>query len=243
MVFQFGSTKYSFKIHKGFLLLCSFFIIVFLLMSAWQWHRYDYKKTLMNNYETRLKMLPKPFELVRSDEDLQFQPIAVDGEFENDMLMLVQNRFHANKLGFEILTPLRVNGSSQLLLVDRGWVQKPPEGLPKIPEVTATQHLTGYIKIINEYQFILGQNIIDSNKKPLIMQKIDLEEISHTTQKSFYPYVLRLDPDQENGFVRDWVISSMLPERHMMYAIQWLAFSLVVMVGLFYFSLERRVHE
>ncbi len=229
--------------HKGFLLLCLFFVAVFILMSVWQWHRYDYKKTLMNKFEARLKTLPMPFQLLQFQNDLQFQPIAVDGEYDND-LQFLQNRLHDGVLGFEVLTPFRIAGSQKLLLIDRGWIKKPDNAsLPFIPVVSSLEHLTGYIKILDEYQFILGKNIIEPDKKPLIMQKIDVEEISRITKKDFYPYILRLDPINENGFVRDWVISSTLPERHLMYALQWLAFSLVVIFGFFYFSLERRTHE
>jgi surfeit locus 1 family protein len=213
------------------------------MLSSWQLHRYEYKKNLLQTYQNRLHMLPQPFDLARHRDNLQFLPVAVDGQYENELLMLVQNRFHEGKLGFEVLTPIRMENSDKLLLVDRGWVENPPNSiLPNFTKVKNTQHITGYIKYFNEYQFILGKNVLDSQKKPLVMQKIDLKEISALTQKEFYPYILRLDPESENGFVRQWVISSVLPERHIMYALQWLGFALVVIIGFVYFSLER-VHE
>ncbi len=236
--------RYSIKIHKGFFLLCSIFFILFLLLSSWQVHRYYEKKILLNTYQSRFNQLPTPFTLIRNEENLQFLSIAVDGEYDNASTMFVENQLHEGKLGFEVLTPLRIADSNKLLLVDRGWVPKQGSTLlPMITPVDTSQHITGYLKLFNEYQFILGKNIIAPDKKPLVMQRIDLQEISHVTKNEFYPYILRLDPEDANGFVREWVISSVLPERHIMYALQWLAFAIVVLIGFVYFSLEGPTHE
>jgi cytochrome oxidase assembly protein ShyY1 len=50
---------------------------------------------------------------------------------------------------------------------------------------------------------------------------------------------LRLDPAEPHGFIRDWVIASVLPERHQMYALQWLAFSLIIVIAYGCFSIQR----
>ena len=156
--------------------------------------------------------------LSNSASELQFQPVAADGRYVNELTMFVQNRFFKGQEGYEVITPFQIKGDKKLLLIDRGWVIKPKNGhLPKLHDILAEQSLTGYIKLLNEYQFILGENIL-SEQKPLVMQKIDLEELSRITAQTFYPFILRLDPELENGFVREWVITSTLPERHLVYA-------------------------
>ncbi|HEX2548868.1 MAG TPA: SURF1 family protein [Gammaproteobacteria bacterium] len=244
MKLTFGATLYSIKIHKSFLALCAIFFILFLMLSSWQLQRYHYKKNLLQTYETRLTMQPKPFNEILHEADWEFLQVSVAGQYENSLIMLVQNHLHDGKLGFEVLTPMHVVDSNKLLLVDRGWVEKPlNQSYPMIPDVQTPQQIVGYLKSYHEYQFILGNNILEPEKKPLVMQKIDMQEISNVTKKEFYPYVLRLNPDTDNGFVREWVISSVPPARHVMYALQWLAFALVVMIGFVYFSLERVTHE
>ena len=75
------------------------------------------------------------------------------------------------KIDFEVLTPLKLDHENKLLLVDRGWIEKPKNNqLPVIVEVSEKQHLTGYIKTLNEYHFILGKNLLDAKVKPLVLQ-------------------------------------------------------------------------
>lgn len=242
MLFQWCGNTYTLKIHKIFLLLCVGFVILCSAMSAWQFYRYHFKKTLVGTYDARLKMLPQPFELIQNFHDLQFMPVAVDGEYEDLLTMFVQNKFYQGKPGYEVLTPIRMAHQHKLLLVDRGWVPALGSALPSITSKNP-QQMTGYIKYLNEYQFILGENILESGKTPLVMQKIDISEISRLTKEEFYPFILRLDPESPDGFVRDWVIASVPPARHMMYALQWLAFAMIVIIAFFCFSVERVVYD
>jgi surfeit locus 1 family protein len=241
MHFHFRQETYEVKLTKGFFSLCLFFFMVCCILGTWQIYRYHYKKALVFNHEQRLKMLPKPFMLAfGSLTDLQFQPIAADGSYINAMTLLVQNRFHQGQLGYEVLTPLQIKGDKKLLLVDRGWIQKPKDQLlPEIDKALGEQHITGYIKLLNEYQFILGKNILEPSKSPLVIQKIDIKELNQITQQVFYPFILRLNASQPNGFIRDWVITSMVPERHMVYAVQWFAMAIVLCIAYFCFCTER----
>ena len=53
--------KYIFNIHPFFLLLCIASIILFSIMSAWQFYRYHFKKTLVSTYDIRLKNVATTF--------------------------------------------------------------------------------------------------------------------------------------------------------------------------------------
>jgi surfeit locus 1 family protein len=241
MHFRFRTNIYSIKINHSFLVLCLFFFALFCMLGVWQLHRFHYKKMLLTTYEKRLSEIPKPFIFLSgSIDDLQFQSIAVEGEFVNELTMFIQNRFYEGKSGLEVLTPLRIKDEKKLLLIDRGWLQKSdPAILPSMEKVLGQQHIVGYIKQLNEYQFILGKNILSSSAYPLVMQKIDINEIKHITHKEFYPFIVRLDPTMPNGFMRNWIISATLPERHRMYAIQWFCMALVIVVAFFCFCIER----
>lgn len=241
MLFRFKTETYSIKLNKVFMLLCLFFFGLFCMLGVWQLHRFHYKQVLLSTYQNRLNALPKPLVLLSGSlNDIQFQPIAADGHFVNELTMFIQNRIYQGKAGFEVLTPLRVSGENKLLLIDRGWVQKPEgQALPQIIPQKEKQHIVGYIKRVDEYQFILGKNILEPVTYPLVMQKIDLNEIGRLMNQTFYPFVVRLDPAAQNGFVRDWVISATPPERHRMYAIQWFSLALVILIAYLGFSVER----
>lgn len=231
--FKFRNQSYLITFKMGFFLLCLGFFCLFCLLGTWQLHRYAYKKTLLSTYQERLTA--KPTQLGK-DEVGQFQPVSVQGQYLGELTMLVQNKFHNDQLGFEVLTPVKVDGTEKLLLVDRGWVGSIKSSLTPLFQ---KGKLSGYIKILDEHQFILGKNILQPNASPLVMQKIDIDEISRITQHAFYPFILRLNPTEPNGFARDWVITSVIPQRHLGYAVQWFAMAFVLLIAFFCFCCER----
>lgn len=241
MQFRFRSQTYSLAFRTGFFLFILPFIILCLLLGDWQLHRYQYKKNLLLTYQQRLASPAKIFSQITEPlTHLQFQPITAKGYYVNKLTMLVQNKFYKDQIGFEVLTPMRIASEKKLLLVDRGWIKALDNRLaPTIDKVTNEQHIKGYIKLLNEYQFTLGENILNSSSFPIIMQKIDINEISHITKQFFYPFIVRLDATQTNGFIRDWNIISVLPQRHMAYAVQWFIMAITLVIAFLFFCCQR----
>lgn len=242
--FRLGLTDYTFTLRWGFLVFFLFFFCVFCLAGHWQLQRYDYKKTLVTTYAESVKKGSVSWEQIRDSEPVEFQSTTVKGHYLNSLTLLLQNRMHAGKVGYEVLTPLRIAGESKLLLVNRGWIEKPNNAmLPEIKEITAEQHIKGYIKFVDAHQFILGKNILKTDSQPYLIQKIAMPEISQLTHEDYYPYVLRLDPNAENGFMRNWVITTVEPSRHLGYAVQWFAMAVVLLIAYLCFSCERVKNE
>lgn len=227
--------RYHCEFRWGFSLLWLGFFILLNALGVWQLYRYQDKKILLATYQQRL--LAKPTPLV--EPALQFQHLALKGHYLNSLTMLVENRPYQDKIGFEVLTPLAINGQQQVLLIDRGWLPKTNQALPTIPTVSGEQEITGHVKLLNEYQFVLGKNILQPHSFPLVMQKIDINDIMHSTQRDFYPFILRLDQAAPHGYVRDWVITAMPPARHMAYAVQWFVMALVLLVAYLSFCCTR----
>ncbi len=222
-----------------FFLFCIFFFIVFCVLGVWQLKRYHYKKTLIMNYQQQQLAAPVALN-EKSLPSLQpFQRIFVEGEYRNDLTVLLQNQFYKDQLGFHVLTPFQIKNEKKLLLIDRGWI--PREHAP-LKKITGKQRVMGDVKWLSEKSFILGKNILDVYAYPLQIQKIDLKEISLVMNKSFYPFILRLDPKSPNGFAREWVITAMPAERHLGYAVQWflMAFVLFIAAICFYRTREKK---
>lgn len=247
MPFRFRQQTYLFTFRIGFFSLCLFFFCLFFVLGMWQLHRYHYKKTLLATYQSRLTAAPQSFlELTNSPiENLQFKIIKTTGYYINNQTMLLQNQFYQDQIGFDVLTPFRLVGEKKLLLVDRGWIAQPKNKI--LPTITNTiskkQTITGYIKLLNEYQFTLGENILNPSASPIVMQKIDIKKLNQITHQDFYPFILRLNPAAPLGFVREWPIATSLPERHMAYAVQWFAMALVLLIAYLCFCCERVIKK
>lgn len=229
--------KYRFKFRIGFFILCSFFTTLFCFLGVWQLHRYHFKKELLASYQERIHAAPKPFSEATQQA---FQNVSVNGRYLNQFTVLMQNQFYQDRLGFEVLTPLKIPGQNKLLLVDRGWVAAVQNQMPPpIENAQGEQHIKGYIKLLNEYQFILGDNLLNPKASPLVVQKIDVSELSRVTGQSYWPFILRLDASQLHGFTRDWTVSAVLPERHMGYAVQWFALAVMMLIAFSCFCFEK----
>jgi len=239
--FHLFQRSYLFNFQLRFFLFFFFFVLLLSGLGIWQLHRYHVKKHLLQLYQQRLHSTALPFALLNPvEQDLQFQPIVVKGQYLNQLTLLIQNQFYHGQMGFEVITPLRIVGDKKLLLIDRGWIKKTDlHAIPDIPSIENEQSIHGYIKLLNEYQFILGENILYPQKRPLVIQKIDIAEINQLTHYDFYPFMVRLDKSQSYGFVRDWVVLSVLPQRHMAYAVQWFSLAFMILVAYFIFSCRR----
>lgn len=231
---QFKTSKYTFTFRLSFLLLCIFFFVLMCCLGVWQLHRYHYKNQLQQSYQMRQASKPINFSnlLITKQTPYEFQNVEMIGEFLNDETLFLQNQFHGNEVGFDVLTPLKISGQTKLLLIDRGWI--PNNGHPNMPpelkSVIGQQKIFGQIKFANEFQFILGKNIL-RDTKPFLIQKINLAEIAKITGKEFYPFYIRLNKSSNNGYVRDWIVTTVPPERHLGYAIQWFIMAGVLVIA------------
>lgn len=223
---------------RAFLIIGIIFVGLFCYLGTWQVHRYSAKKNLLSAYELQKSTPPAAFSDIKDYKP--FQSVRVKGDALNDMTILIQNRFYQHQTGYEILTPMRIKHDKKLLLIDRGWVPKPAQDLPVLPPLKKHETITGHLKMLNESQFILGKNSLDTKAKPLIIQKIDTRELEQITGHTFYPFIVRMNTPQEAGFVRDWVITSVPPERHLSYAVQWFGLALITLIGFIVFYCKRR---
>jgi surfeit locus 1 family protein len=237
--FQFRQQRYALHFKLGFMLVSASVFILLCYLGEWQIHRYHFKQELLRSYQQNKLSPPLPFTQIKSEKNISpFQRVAVSGHYVNELTMLLQNRPYHDQNGFEVITPLKITDDDALLLVDRGWVA----GNQSAPEVAAAldaEKISGEIKLLNEHQFILGDNILNVEAKPLLMQKIDFKELEKVTHHAYYPYLLRLSANEPNGFIRDWVVTVVQPERHLGYAVQWFAMAFVLLIASFCFCCEK----
>jgi len=218
---------------------------VFCVLGNWQLSRYHFKRRLLATAEASLTAQPVSFARVQRGQMAAspFLRLKLRGYYQNDATLFVQNQFYHHQVGVLVLTPVQLPGDKKWLLVDRGWHSlQSIQTMPVIQPVTGLQNVSGYIRPKAEFQFILGPVVLNPLKRPLVIQKMDLAEISRTLKVDFYPFVLKLDPDAANGFVRERMMSawvSVPPERHLGYAIQWFLMAFVLLIACVFWTRKR----
>lgn len=238
--FQICNRQYKIIFKSGFFLLCLIFFILFCFLGTWQVYRYHFKKDLLMRHQRNITAEPIPFLQLKNSESLPYHPVSVVGHYQGNNTLFLQNQYHDDIPGFEVITPFKIKGEEKLLLIDRGWIQKTDQRTPVITNTDDELRIIGSIKLLNEHQFILGQNILEPNKMPLIIQKISINDISEKTHSAYFPFILRLSPREPYGYVREWKMNQIVPERHMAYAIQWYGLAVIMIIGFICFSCERQ---
>lgn len=233
--------RYAVRFHWAFFLFFIFFFILFNCLGIWQLHRYHFKQEKLHLFLQHMQMPPKVLSSLQENQS-EFQRVIIEGEYVPHATILVQNQVKEGQLGFEVLTPIRVGKESQQLLVDRGWVAALKDNLPPvIDEVKGQQRIEGYLKSYNEYAFILGDNITNLGHYPLVIQKVDIDALNHVLHTRYYSWVLKQIKDSNS--VMDYernVAMTMMPKRHLGYAIQWFLMAVVLLIAYGCFTVEKK---
>lgn len=172
---------------------------------------------------------------------LLWQRVRATGRLRGDRQILLDNRIHDGRVGFDVLVPL-VRGNGDVILVDRGWVpadrgRNParPVGLQRDGEVEVRGRLWRPGR-----GFALGPALGGHRGWPRVATRIDYEELGAALGMALLPAVIRADPSL------DWALEARPlrprfgPMRHVGYAVQWFALALTVIAVCAFFRLRVR---
>src|SRR6185437_4946816 len=110
------------------------FIALTVSLGRWQAHRAEEKEARQALYEARMSEPPVALTgPLHSAEPILFRRVRATGRWIAERQAFVDNRVHAGKAGFEVVTPLRL-ASGAVVLVNRGWIAL-DDDYPKAPAV------------------------------------------------------------------------------------------------------------
>jgi surfeit locus 1 family protein len=211
------------------LMLAIFAICFFMGLGFWQIHRAQEKQQILSEQASMLQqkpikwspemVLPKPF-----------QPVEITGVFSKTILLL-DNQHNQHQFGYNVISPILLNDHS-VVLVDRGWVAGNPsrKEFPEIFVPSLEQTITGTVYFPSAKGILLGEIVEKKEANITIIESLDIPTIRQLLHNKLYPFIIRLDKNEANGFIREWAAVSMPPQRHYAYALQWFSFALVVLI-------------
>jgi surfeit locus 1 family protein len=104
-------------------------------LGRWQMHRAEQKQAIQVLLEARMQEAPVDLTgPVPSAEPLLFRHVHARGEWLPSAQLFIDNQVHDGRAGFAVITPLRLQGSQAVALVNRGWIARGP-GYPRAPRV------------------------------------------------------------------------------------------------------------
>lgn len=220
-------------------ILAVVFISLFIRLGFWQIQRCAEKTRMLAAQADLAKQQPISWESSQTPP-IQYQRIKLQGNYL-DSIFFLDNQHHQHQFGYNVLSPLLLTDGS-VVMVDRGWIQgdNMRDSFPEIqfPEGLVTVQGSAYFP--NNKQWILGPSMEEKNNKIIIIELLDTKMISHLLQKKVYPFIIRLNEQDAYGFVREWAIVSMPPQRHLAYALQWFVMALIILILFVALNLKKK---
>lgn len=208
---------------------------VFLLSSlgVWQLQRANEKQQIQQVNESRKNNPPQELRFPITDPvSLRFQRIRAQGKFISNKQFVLDNRYVDHQVGFNILTPFKLDNSDKVVLVDRGWLplKGPRDNLPNIDVDEKLRTLVGTVYVPYGKAYSLGEIDNGTNAWPRLIQYLDFKELSMRFGHELLPITLRMEANQPDVFKAKWVIYASSPKRNLGYAVQWFAMAITVLV-------------
>jgi surfeit locus 1 family protein len=215
-------------------------------LGVWQLERAEEKRALVAQWQAAAEDAPQPLaQAVADGNPARFAPVTARGRYDAGHQLLLDNRIHGNRPGFQVLTPLRLEGADRAVLVNRGWV---PMGasrrdLPALPTPAGPVRIRGALVAPPENGIRLGAADAGRGEWPKVVQYVVPERVADQLGYPVMDRVVRLAPEAEGGFVRDWGEAPPVPfgpERHVGYAVQWFALAATLVAIFVAVNLRRK---
>lgn len=182
-------------------------------------------------------------------DGMDYRPVMARGEYDFAEQVVLRNKAWQGQPGGHLLTPLRITGSQEAVIVDRGWIS--------LTDIVAG-HLDqfdepGVVEVKGAIRFsqedypagaAVDPTVAPGGNRLMALNLVNLARLSQQVSKPLLPVFIQEQPSQ------DW---TRLPYRvpaapdltdgpHLGYAIQWFSFAAIVLVG-YPFLIKRQLAQ
>ncbi|TFZ06431.1 SURF1 family protein [Ramlibacter henchirensis] len=195
-------------------------------LGMWQLGRAHQKEALADAVSTQKRLTPLSQAEFLSGErhSAVYRPVLLRGRWVAEHTVFLDNRQMGGKVGFYVVTPLKLSGSDAAVLVQRGWAPRnfvQREQLPVIETPAGEVEVTGRIAPPPAKLYEFGP----AGAGP-IRQNLDLTPFAAETRlKLLQDVSVQQTGPASQGLQRDWpeAGAGRGPETNYGYAFQWWA--------------------
>lgn len=221
--------------------------VVGVLLTAaagnWQLNRADEKERLQSEFDQGAAAEPVALTAeVMSVERLRLRRVVVEGEYLPSAMVLLDNKVYRKKVGYQVIMPIRIAGSSRHVLVNRGWVAAGLDRgkLPSIATPSGLVRVSGIAVVPGRFL-----ELADADASGPVWQNLTIERYRQRWNLDLQPVVIEQVNDvgsaddgpagPGDGLVRDWPRPDFGIAKHYGYAVQWFSLcALIIFLYLFF---------
>lgn len=237
-------THYIFKPSPASVLATLLVLPLFLSLGFWQLRRAAERERLLDLRAERaeaaavvLGSSPLP-----SIDELRYRRATMEGHYDIEHQILLDNRILNHQVGYFVLTPFHIAGSSAAILVNRGWISAGRDRA-LLPDVAVSGGLVRVQGVVEQFPgtgLRLAGGEVPTPGWPGLVQILDGEVLSGILGYPIAPYQVLLDPSEPQGYLRHWTFEVPDPNKNRGYALQWFSFATIAVVLFLWFGLQRR---
>ena len=221
---------------------------LFVRLGFWQLDRLAQRRTANASLQVRLN-LPELDLNAQADASsltgMEYRSVVARGEYVFDQQVILRNQSQAGQVGAHILTPLRLDGRPDWVLVDRGWIALKDAGIDQLARFNqpGQVEVKGVIRLSQSpsgFNGLPDPTLAPGQNRLAAWNYVNLPRLIQQTGANLLPIYLQRAPETVNDRLPYGAQPRLdLSEGpHLGYAIQWFAFALILGVG--YVFLLRR---
>ncbi|MBU6272648.1 MAG: SURF1 family protein [Betaproteobacteria bacterium] len=195
-------------------------------LGLWQLRRAEEKRGLQAQAERAARQAPLRIGRDALPDPIEGVAVSVTGRFLPEATVFIDNRTHQGVAGFHVLTPVRITGTVEQVMVLRGWVARDPVDRNRLPPVNTPE---GEVTVTGTAQRELARALeLSTARAPQpgerLWQNFDAAVFTAWSGLSLRPLVVRQAPGGvDDGLVRQWRSAGADVDKHRGYAVQWFA--------------------
>jgi surfeit locus 1 family protein len=219
--------------------LLAVLLTLFISAGRWQLRRAAEKEALEASFTSGagMELLYAPIDDALANDN-RYRRLQLEGVFQPDRQIYLDNIVHDGVNGYEVLTPFVSDG--MIIMVNRGWVRANPDRrfLPDISVTAEPRTVTGIVNKFPEPGIRFDTEYPDDMPWPRRMLYPDQATIANSLGNPVASYQLLLVAGQPDGYKRKWKALHVDPNTNYGYAFQWFSFATLTVI--FYVIILRR---
>lgn len=222
----------------GFLALAAVLAVVFVRLGFWQLSRLQERRANNDLIRARMALPAEPIQHAFDDPSAwTYRTVSLRGEFDPDHEILLSPRSFEDQPGVDLITPLKLEGETATVLVDRGWI--PFETIEDGPR--AAYRLAGPVELQGLVMpsqpsvsfFFISPPTPSPDAFRAMWQSVDIPGLQVQMPYPLLPfYVAQTGPQPGSDLppIPDPDVD-VSDGPHLSYALQWFAFALIAVIG------------
>jgi len=216
-----------------------FAIALTVSLGRWQVNRAGEKEALQRQYES---MQTEPLITLTGREGLdaqhlQFRHLIVEGEFDANRQIFLDNQVANERVGYHVLTPMKLAGDAHYVLVNRGWIARGAEypSPPKMSVPAGRMRIEGHGGLPVKRFLELSADTVQG----AVWQNVTFARYEQAMKLDLLPIILVQTVDNAAGLTAVKQRPDFGIAKHQGYAFQWFALSAAILATYIFVNTQR----